>query len=89
MGTKNYQNGGPNPPKSSPEGAKRGPGRPENRKKRQTQHKPPTARSRLPCFERKSGQHDSKLASKIEEKSMQQSIEKSMHLGIDFWKDFD
>ena len=26
--------------------------------------------------------------SKIEEKSMQKSIEKTMHLGIDFWKDF-
>ena len=25
---------------------------------------------------------------KIEEKSMQKSIEKTMHLGIDFWKDF-
>ena len=26
--------------------------------------------------------------SKIEEKSMQKSIEKTMHLGIDFWRDF-
>ena len=34
MGTENLQNGGPNPPKSSPEGAKRGPGRPKNRKRR-------------------------------------------------------
>ena len=34
MGTKNLQNGGPNPPKSSPEGAKRRPGRPKNRKRR-------------------------------------------------------
>ena len=31
MGTKNLQNGGPNRPKSSPEGAKRGPGHPKNR----------------------------------------------------------
>ena len=34
LGTKNLQNGGPNPPKSSPEGAKKEPGHPENRKKK-------------------------------------------------------
>ncbi len=51
-----------------------------------------TARSRLPCFQRESGQHGFKLASQIEAKSkkkaMQESIEKVMHLGIAFWKDF-
>ena len=34
MGTKNLQNGDPNPPKSSPEGAKKRPGRPENPQKK-------------------------------------------------------
>ena len=38
MGTKNIQNGGPNPPKSSPEGATRGPGRQQKKKKKKGQN---------------------------------------------------
>ena len=69
MGTKNFQNGGPNPPKSSPEGAKKEPGHPKNRKKRQIQQKAPLAHIASPYFKRKSGQHGSKLASQTEAKS--------------------
>ena len=42
-------------------------------------------------FKRKSGQHRSKLASKIEAKSKKNDANidrKTMHLGIDFWTDF-
>ena len=69
MGTKNLQNGSPNRPKSSPEGAKRGPGRPKNRKKKLTHQKTPIPQLASPIFEGKSGQHGSKLASKMDPKS--------------------
>ena len=81
-------------PKSSPEDPKRVPGRPKNRKRRSTQHKPPSSYLGAPDLEQKRGQHGSKLVSKIEakakQKSMQNSIgKKMMHLGIDVWKYFD
>ena len=80
MGTKKLQNGGPNPPKSSPEGAKRGPGRPENRKKRQTQQKtpvpqlvPPILGEKVanmdPSWPSKSQQNRRKIDAKIDRKN--------------------
>ena len=92
MGTENLQNGGPNPPKSSPEGAKRGPGRPKNRKKKTDPTKNTLPSVSAPHFYAKKWptwlQVGLPNRSKIEEKSMQKSIEKTMHLGIGFWMDF-
>ena len=69
MDTKNLPKWSPKPPKSTPEGTERAPGRPKNPKKKQTQHKAPFRQIGSPYFDRKSGQHGSKLVSKLEGKS--------------------
>ena len=45
--------------------------------------------TRPPLLSQKSGQHGSKLASKIEQKSIGKQCKNRMHLGIEFWEDFN
>ena len=76
MGIKNVQNGAKNLPKWTPNGVPDGPvgGQDgskieKNRLKKATQHKTGKLFTASPLLSRKSGQHGSKLASKIEGKS--------------------
>ena len=65
----------------------------KNRKRSYAQQKTPFPQLAPPYFDRKSGQHGSKLGSQIEPKIdkalMQKTIEKVMHLGIGLWNDFN
>ena len=85
----------PNLPKSSPNGVKREPGGRQNRKIMETQQKrrektraffavPPFFSKKWPTWLQLGPQDGAKIA----QKSIQKPIKKTMHLGIDFWKDF-
>ena len=96
---KTFQNRAPEPPKSSPNGTKRGPGRPKNRKRTQIQQRGGYPPDYLRHFGGKCSQHGPKLASQIEPKSIKNRCKnrsknrcllKSIFEGIlvDFGKDF-
>ena len=59
---KNLQNGAPNPPKSSPNGAKRGQGRPKKQKKNIDLTEKMEDATGFPHSEGNCGQHGSKLS---------------------------
>ena len=95
MDPKNFQNGGPNLPKSSPNWAKWGqdavrtakkskPNAYLTKKTRASNAAPPFYPKKWPTWP----QVGSQVGAKMEKKSMQKSIKKLMPPGIGFWKDF-
>ena len=99
MGIKNVQNGAKNLPKWTPNGVPDGPvgGQDgskieKNRLKKATQHKTGRHLTAPPLLSRKNGQHGSKLASKIDQKSIKNRCKNRSFFwclfGVDLWTNF-